>query len=112
MKYTNKQKTICRRQFVWKDAPPSFTVFINRQVQGTAADIAKIALGELPSALKKSGTKIIAMIHDEIIIEASEANAAEAARVLQQTMEVAGGEVLKQVPVVAEARIANSWAEK
>ena len=112
LKYTNKQRTLCGRRFVWKDIPPSFTVFINRQVQGTAADIAKIALGELSSALKKSGAKIIAMIHDEIIIEAPEANAAETAWILQQTMEAAGREALKQVPVVAEARIADSWAEK
>ena len=112
LKHTNKQRTLCGRRFIWKDIPPSFTVFINRQVQGTAADIAKIALGELPSALKESEAKIIAMIHDEIIIEVPEANAVEAARRLQQTMEAAGRELLKQVPVVAEARIADSWAEK
>ena len=80
--------------------------------KGTAVDIAKIALGELLSALKKSEAKIITMIHDEIIIEVPEANAVEAARRLQQTMEAAGGEILKQVPVVTEARIADSWAEK
>ena len=112
LKYTNKQRTLCGRRFVWKDIPPAFTVFINRQVQGTAADIAKIALGELSSALKRSGAKIIAMIHDEIIIEVPEANAAETARILQQTMEAAGREALKQVPIVAEARIADGWAEK
>ena len=112
LKYTNKQRTLCGRRFVWKDIPPSFTVFINRQVQGTAADIAKIALGKLPLVLKKSKAKIIAMIHDEIIIEVPEANAVEAARMLQQTMEAAGREVLKQVPVAAEARITDSWAEK
>ena len=112
LKYTNKQKTLCGRRFIWKDIPPSFTVFINRQVQGTAADIAKIALGKLSSVLKKSEAKIIAMIHDEIIIEVPEANALEAAQMLQQTMEAAGREALKQVPVVAEARIADSWAEK
>lgn len=112
LKYTNKQRTLCGRRFVWKDTPPSFTVFINRQVQGTAADIAKIALGKLPLVLKKSKAKIIAMIHDEIIIEVPEANAVEAARMLQQTMEAAGREVLKQVPVAAEARIADSWAEQ
>lgn len=112
LKYTNKQRTLCGRRFIWKDTPPSFTVFINRQVQGTAADIAKIALGKLPSALKKSEAKIIAMIHDEIIIEVPEINAVEAAQMLQQTMEAAGRQVLKQVPIVAEARIADSWAEK
>ena len=52
------------------------------------------------------------MIHDEIIIEVREADAPEAAEILQGTMEAAGREVLEAVPVVAEARIADSWAEK
>ena len=36
----------------------------------------------------------------------------ELTQMLQQTMETAGREVLKQVPIVAEARIADSWTEK
>ena len=111
LKFTDKQRTLCGRRFVWRE-PPSFTVFVNRQVQGTAADIAKIALGRLPSALKGTEAKIIAMIHDEIIIEVPEADAYEAAAILQRTMETAGNEVLKTVPVVAEARIADNWSQK
>ena len=111
LKFTDKQRTLCGRRFVWSE-PPSFTVFVNRQVQGTAADIAKIALGHLPFALKGTEAKIIAMIHDEIIIEVPEANAYEAAAILQRTMETAGNEVLKTVPVVAEARIADNWSQK
>ena len=111
LKFTNKQRTLCGRRFVWRE-PPSFTVFVNRQVQGTAADIAKIALGRLPFALKGTEAKIIAMIHDEIIIEVPEANAHDAAAILQRTMETAGNEVLKTVPVVAEARIVDNWAQK
>ena len=111
LKFTNKQRTLCGRRFVWRE-PPSFTVFVNRQVQGTAADIAKIALGRLPYALKGTEAKVIAMIHDEIIIEVPQANARDAAAILQRTMETAGNEVLKTVPVVAEARIADNWAQK
>lgn len=111
LRYANRQRTLCGRRFVWRE-PPSFTVYVNRQVQGTAADIAKIALGRLPSALKGTQTKIIAMIHDEIIIEAPEASARDAAAILQWTMESAGNEVLKTVPVVAEARIADNWSQK
>ena len=111
LKFTIKQRTLCGRRFVWRETP-SYTVFINRQVQGTAADIAKIALGRLPFALKGTEAKIIAMIHDEIIIEVSEANAHDAAAILQRTMETAGREVLKTVPVVAEARIADNWSQK
>ncbi len=111
LKFTNKQRTLCGRRFVWRE-PPSFTVFVNRQVQGTAADIAKIALGRLPYALKGTEAKVIAMIHDEIVIEVPEANAYDAASILQRTMETAGNEVLKTVPVVAEARIVDNWAQK
>ena len=111
LQYANNQRTLCGRRFVWRE-PPSFTVFVNRQVQGTAADIAKIALGRLPFSLKGTQAKIIAMIHDEIIIEVPEANAYEAAAILQRTMETAGNGVLKTVPVVAEARIADNWSQK
>ena len=111
LKHTSERRTLCGRRCVWRGTP-SFTVFVNTPVQGTAAGIAKMALGQLPSALKGTGAKIIAMIHDEIILEVPEANAVEAARILQQTMEAAGREVLKKVPVVAEARIADNWAEK
>ena len=111
LKFTNKQRTLCGRRFVWRE-PPSFTVFVNRQVQGTAADIAKIALGRLPHALKGTEAKVIAMIHDEIIIEVPEANACAAAAILRRTMETAGNEALKTVPVVAETRIADNWAQK
>ena len=111
LRYANRQRTLCGRRFVWRE-PPSFTVYVNRQVQGTAADIAKIALGRLPSALKGTQAKIIAMIHDEIIIEAPEATARDAAAIFQWTMESAGNEVLKTVPVVAEARIADNWSQK
>ena len=111
LRYANRQRTLCGRRFVWRE-PPSFTVYVNRQVQGTAADIAKIALGRLPSALKGTHAKIIAMIHDEIIIETPEASARDAAAILQWTMESAGNEVLKTVPVVAEARIADNWSQK
>lgn len=111
LRYAHKQRTLCGRRFVWRE-PPSFTVYVNRQVQGTAADIAKIALGRLPFSLKGTQAKIIAMIHDEIIIEVPEAGAHDAAAILQRTMETAGNEVLKTVPVVAEARIADNWAQK
>lgn len=111
LQYANNQRTLCGRRFVWRE-PPSFTVFVNRQVQGTAADIAKIALGRLPFSLKGTQAKIIAMIHDEIIIEVPEVNAYEAAAILQRTMETAGNGVLKTVPVVAEARIADNWSQK
>ncbi|MCD4708607.1 MAG: bifunctional 3'-5' exonuclease/DNA polymerase [Candidatus Sabulitectum sp.] len=84
----------------------------NTPVQGTAADILKNALGLLYVALKDTNTSIVAVIHDEIVLECDEGKALETALLLKNTMEEAGSRYMKDVPVVAEASIANSWAEK
>lgn len=88
------------------------TALLNTPVQGTAADIAKKALGMLVPAAKKLKGHIIATVHDEILLEVPEAMAEEAAHQLKATMERAGAYYLKQVPVIAETTIADSWAEK
>ncbi|MCK5842473.1 MAG: bifunctional 3'-5' exonuclease/DNA polymerase, partial [Candidatus Sabulitectum sp.] len=84
----------------------------NTPVQGTAADILKNALGMLYVALKDTNTSIIAVIHDEIVLECDESEADETALLLKNTMEEAGSRYMKDVPVVAEASIADSWAGK
>jgi DNA polymerase-1 len=45
---------------------------LNTPVQGTGADILKQALRLLPAALKEIGARIIATVHDEIVLEAPE----------------------------------------
>ena len=80
-------------------------------VQGTAADIMKIALGRLPGALKDTGAKLVAIIHDEIILEVPEQRAEETQRILVTVMESAGDGFI-DLPLVAEAAIADSWAGK
>ncbi|MCL2060050.1 MAG: bifunctional 3'-5' exonuclease/DNA polymerase [Oscillospiraceae bacterium] len=86
----------------------------NTPVQGTAADIAKAALGELSRRLAGTGAiagaRIIAAVHDEIILEADEGAASEAAAdSLKSTMERAGAEALRDVPCVADVEISQSW---
>ncbi len=84
----------------------------NTPVQGTAADILKNALGMLYVKLKDSNTSIVAVVHDEIVLECDQAEAQETSLLLRKTMEEAGARYLKDVPVVAEASIADSWAGK
>ncbi len=84
----------------------------NTPIQGTAADILKNALGMLYNNLYDRDVKIIAVIHDEIILECPEVEAKDVALLLSQTMEKAGARYLKDVPVEAESTIANSWAGK
>jgi len=83
-----------------------------RHIQGTAADIIKRALADLPAQLDATKAKIVACIHDEIILEVEEAQALKAQQILQQVMVAAGRHYLTDVPVVVEATIADNWAGK
>lgn len=99
-----------RRYFHQEDA--GLAGLYNTPVQGSAADIIKNALGMLISTLKGTGAHIIAVVHDEILLEAPGDNALKTAAILKQTMEEAGKAYMPDVPLVADAQIASSWAEK
>ncbi len=83
----------------------------NTPVQGTAADIAKKALGMLAQRLPED-TLLIGMVHDEILLEAPEEQGEAMAELLKSTMEEAGACYLKRVPVVAEVSISPDWSGK
>lgn len=85
---------------------------LNSPVQGTGADILKLALARLPKALEGTGALILATVHDEIILECPADSAEEVARILSSEMVAAGEEFLKTIPVEAEASIGDSWADK
>ncbi len=103
-------RTILGRRRIWKDQP-KITELLNSPIQGTAADIMKKALGMLPNALKGTDAKIIACVHDEIILEVPENQSDQVAKILKNTMEEAGRFFLKTVPVVADVSIADCWAD-
>lgn len=84
----------------------------NTPIQGTAADILKNALGMLYLRLQGTDTKIVAVVHDEIVLECDEKLGDETVIILREVMESAGIRYMKKVPIVAEAEIGDSWAEK
>lgn len=86
------------------------TTRLNTPVQGTAADILKIALGRLPGALRRTGAQIIGTVHDEVLLECAESKAEEVKEILQNTMEKAS--FLQEVPMEAEAKICKDWGGK
>ncbi len=83
-------------------------VALNAPIQGSAADIIKIAMIKVSERLKKSGlsAKLILQVHDELIVEASKKDADEVARILAEEMESA---VALSVPLTAEAAIGDTW---
>lgn len=66
-------------------------IALNTPIQGTAADIIKIAMIDTASKLKEEGldAQIILQIHDEIIIESSDADKQRAREILKECMEEA-----------------------
>ena len=91
-----------------------YTTRINTQVQGTAGDIAKIAIRDLwrlICAAPADEAKLIAMVHDEIVLEVKEGQEERWGQLLKQSMEQAGAEVCKTVPIVAEVSWGKTWAD-
>lgn len=80
----------------------------NMPIQGTAADIIKIAMVRVFDRLKKENlkSKLILQIHDELIVEAPQDEAMRVAMILQEEME---GAVKLDVPLVAEAAVGKTW---
>ncbi|MDE5852834.1 MAG: DNA polymerase I, partial [Oscillospiraceae bacterium] len=80
----------------------------NTPIQGTAADIIKIAMIKVNDRFLKEGldAKLILQIHDELLVEASEADSKKAALVLKEEMENA---VSMSVPLVADVFIGKTW---
>ncbi len=83
-------------------------VALNTPIQGTAADIIKIAMVRVYQALRreKLDAHLILQVHDELIIEASRADAERAALLLRREME--GAADLK-VAMLAEVARGESW---
>ncbi|MBX7222884.1 MAG: bifunctional 3'-5' exonuclease/DNA polymerase, partial [Blastocatellia bacterium] len=111
-KRLTETRTFWGRRWLLEGHQPDLPTLLNMPVQGTAADITKLALAKLVPALTDTGARIIGCIHDEILLEAPLETAPQAASILTEMMETAGREVLKEVPVEAESRICRNWAEK
>ena len=87
---------------------------INAPLQGTAADIMKIAMARIPAALQKANlkAKMLLQVHDELIFEVPEGELDATSALIRQMMEnsfqINGIKIV--VPLDAEAGSGQSWA--
>ena len=83
-------------------------VAMNTPIQGTAADIMKIAMLKVNKELQKRElkSKIILQVHDEMMIEALENEKEEVKEILKSSMENA---IKLDVPLIAEISEATNW---
>ena len=83
---------------------------LNMPIQGTAADIMKLAMIAVWWRLKDDlpQARLVLQVHDELIVECPEADAPEVARILAEEMERV---VTLSVPLTAEAHWGKNWLE-
>ena len=83
-------------------------VALNMPIQGTAADIIKLAMVRVHSRLDREGlaARLIMQVHDELIVECPEEEAPRVEALLQQEMQ---GVAELSVPLLAEAHTGRNW---
>ena len=83
---------------------------MNAPIQGTAADIIKLAMLRVDRALEEAGleARLVLQVHDELIVECPEAEAEAVKALVTREMESAAK---LAVPLTAEAKIGHSWYE-
>lgn len=98
-----ESKNFMQRQFGERIA-------MNSPIQGTAADIIKIAMIHVDEKLreKKLASRLILQIHDELLIETREDEIEEVKQILEHEMTAAAD---LTVPLIAEVKQGNSWFE-
>ena len=81
-------------------------IAMNAPIQGTAADITKIAMVKIEERIKKEklDAKILLQVHDEIIVECNNNIKEKVANILKEEMEKAA---VLQVPLIADIRISE-----
>jgi DNA polymerase-1 len=81
---------------------------INAPIQGTAADIIKIAMIQIQPALTRAGlkTRMLLQVHDELLLEGPEQEIEGACQVVQQVMESA---YQLPIPLLTDARSGKNW---
>ena len=81
---------------------------MNTPIQGSAADIIKVAMVRVYRRLKEEGLKarLILQVHDELIVEACEEDLEKAKSVLAQEMEHAAKLL---VPLVVDVHTGKTW---
>lgn len=111
-----------RRQFPEMKSPLSYVraqaerMAINAPIQGTQADIIKLAMVRVDRVLKERGeeedARLLLQVHDELVYEVKAGRVHEIGREIKDIMEhVLGKETREGVPITTEAKTGPNWGE-
>jgi DNA polymerase-1 len=83
----------------------------NMPIQGTNADMLKLAMAGIRHRLAESGLDawMVNCVHDEILLEAEEGEAWDAADIVREEMVKAGERYVKKVPITVDVSVGDSW---
>lgn len=81
---------------------------VNTPIQGSAAEILKLAMVELASKLKGTDSRLILTVHDELVVECPAKKVKEIAKLMEEVME---GVVKLCVPIKVEVGSGSNWDE-
>jgi DNA polymerase-1 len=83
---------------------------INAPIQGTAADVIKIAMIRLPAAMSGAGLsgRMLLQVHDELVLEVPQSEVAPTVALVKRVMESAASLV---VPLKTDAKVGRSWTD-
>jgi DNA polymerase-1 len=83
---------------------------VNTPLQGTAADMIKLAMVRIDSALTAGGfhTKMLLQVHDELVFEAPPAEVEQASALVKREME---GVMELAVPLVVDVGLGDNWRD-
>ena len=83
---------------------------MNTPIQGSAADIIKMAMNAVQTELEARNLKsrMLVQVHDELVLEVPDSEKKEAEAVLKETME---GIVTLSVPLIADIHSGKTWEE-
>ena len=86
------------------------TKVVNARIQGSAADLTKLAMIELHrnERLRELGFRMLIPVHDEIIAECPEENVKECSELLASTMSYAAEQIL-EMPIKCDVEITKQW---
>ncbi|MDB4179155.1 DNA polymerase I [Amylibacter sp.] len=85
---------------------------INAPIQGTAADVIRRAMVQMPNAIAHLPAKMLLQVHDELIFEVNKDALNETTEVVRNIMEKASEPVVKlDVPLVVDAGFGKNWAD-
>ena len=111
--YGRKRRLPEIKSLEWKDRSYAERQAVNHPIQGTAADIAKVAIVQVHSTLSDFDAALVLQVHDEFVIEVDEDQVDKVLPLVRTAMEDIrlGTRPVLDVPLEVNISVGNNWAE-